>query len=609
MKTQVITFSNDKVPVFTEVRNKDYINYGEDNNYPNFLVTLFNRSAKHNAILTAKQLYIAGQGLAFNAEGLPTDKIVSTQAFIDNANPYESLHSVSSKMALDIELFGGCYLHIIKSKDKKGIAEVYHLDYCNLRTNKDNSKIYYSEHWLNDDGSDNMSIKPDQITEYPAYGSKDYEKGKEGVLYYKQYRPNIETYTLPEYIGAVPAIITDAEIANYHRASIQNGFMGGTMVTFMNGVPSDEEMSTIEKQMKKKFTGTDRANSLVIDFVDDPARAPQIQQLTGNDFDKRYDALNKTIQEEIFVGHKIVSPMLLGVRVEGTLGGRNEMATAFQLFQNTYITPKQDAIEQILNELVGLKNKVTFIPIEPVMPEFSEATLATILTKDEMREIIGRKPLEVPQQVEVVQSKFSKDDQELAVFLEFGEPADTYTEVKKIKQVFSVADMDNQSQMFALTTTEKGIIDILKNDDKATADDIAKLLKVKVKEIEDIMTNMMDKGYLDDNLKLTPKGVETKVPDFSELYVKYKYALRFDIKGPDVLPDGRTRPFCKGMIEANRLYTREEINKIGERLGAIYGIPNYDAFTRRGGWYTIPKTEIHSPSCRHIWLQTLVKKK
>lgn len=609
MKTQVITFSNDKVPVFTEVRNKDYINYGEDNNYPNFLVTLFNRSAKHNAILTAKQLYIAGQGLAFNAEGLPTDKIVSTQAFIDNANPYESLHSVSSKMALDIELFGGCYLHIIKSKDKKGIAEVYHLDYCNLRTNKDNSKIYYSEYWLNDDGSDNMSIKPDQITEYPAYGSKDYEKGKEGVLYYKQYRPNIETYTLPEYIGAVPAIITDAEIANFHRASIQNNFMGGTMITFMNGVPSDEEMSTIEKQMKKKFTGTDRANSLVIDFVDDPARAPQIQQLTGNDFDKRYDALNKTIQEEIFVGHKVTSPMLFGVRTEGQLGGRNEMATAFQLFQNTYITPKQNAIEQILNELVGLKNKVTFIPIEPVMPEFSEQTLATILTKDELREIIGRKPLEVKQQVEVVQSKFSKDAQELAVFMEFGESADSYTEVKKIKQVFSVADMDNQSQMFALTTTEKGIIDILKNDDKATADDIAKLLKVKVKEIEDIMTNMMDKGYLDDNLKLTPKGVETKVPDFSELYVKYKYALRFDTQGPAILPNGRTRPFCEGMIKADRLYTREEINKIGERLGAIYGIPNYDAFTRRGGWYTEPGTNIHSPSCRHIWLQTLVKKK
>lgn len=609
MTTKVITFSNDKVPVFTEVRNKDYVNYGEDNNYPNFLVTLFNRSAKHNAILTAKQLYIAGQGLAFNNEGLPTDKIVSTQAFIDNANPYESLHDVGKKMALDIELFGGCYLHIIKSKDKKGIAEVYHLDYCKLRTNKDNTKIYYSDKWLNEDGSDNTAIKPDEIKEYPAYGTKEYDKGKEGVMYYKQYRPNIETYTLPEYIGAVPAIITDAEIANYHRASIQNGFMGGTMVTFMNGVPSDEEMSTIEKQMKKKFTGTDRANSLVIDFVDDPARAPQIQQLTGNDFDKRYDALNKTIQEEIFVGHKVTSPMLFGVRTEGQLGGRNEMATAFQLFQNTYITPKQNAIEEILNELVGLKNRVTFIPIEPVMPEFSEATLATILTKDEMREIIGRKPLEPAQQVQVTQSKFSKDQQELEVFLQFGEPADNYTEVKKVKQVFSMADMDTQSQMFALTKTEKAIIDVLKNDDKATAEDIAKLLKIKVKEVEDIMGTMVEKGYLDDNLKLTPKGVETKVPDFTELYVKYKYALRFDISGPAVLPNGRTRPFCKGMMEANRLYTREDINEISKRLGDIYGIPNYDAFTRRGGWYTEPGTNIHSPACRHIFLQTLVKRK
>jgi len=242
------------------------------------------------------------------------------------------------------------------------------------------------------------------------------------------------------------------------------------------------------------------------------------------------------------------------------------------------------------------------------MPEFSEATLATILTKDEMREIIGRKPLEVPQQVEVVQSKFSRDDQELEVFLKFGEPAESYTEVKKIKQVFSVADMDNQSQMFALTTTEKGIIDILKNDDKATADDIAKLLKIKVKEANDILANLLDKGYIDENIKLTPKGTDAKVPDFTELYIKYKYALRFDTQGPAVLPNNRTRPFCKGMIEANRLYTREEIDKIGAELGRIYDIPNYDAFTRRGGWYRDPVADINVPYCRHIFSQELVKK-
>ena len=141
-KPRIISFTNDKVPVFSEIRNKEYIKYGEDNNYPNFLVTLFNRSAKHNAILTAKQLYIAGQGLAFNTDGLTPEKIASTQALIQSPNPYENLHSISSKMALDIELFGGCYLHIIKTKDKKGIAEVYHLDYCKLRSNKDNTIIY-----------------------------------------------------------------------------------------------------------------------------------------------------------------------------------------------------------------------------------------------------------------------------------------------------------------------------------------------------------------------------------------------------------------------------------------------------------------------------------
>jgi DNA-binding Lrp family transcriptional regulator len=163
--------------------------------------------------------------------------------------------------------------------------------------------------------------------------------------------------------------------------------------------------------------------------------------------------------------------------------------------------------------------------------------------------------------------------------------------------------------MFALTNTEKAIIDILKNDDKANAEAIAKLLKIKIKEVSDILTNLLDKGYIDENVKLTTKGYEAKVPDFTELYVKYKYSLRFDTVGPDILPNGRTRPFCAGMIRANRLYTREDIDKIGAELGRIYGIPNYDAFTRRGGWYTEPETNIHSPACRHIWLQTLVKKK
>lgn len=606
----VVNFSNDKVPQFEEIRGKDWIKYGENNDYPQFLVTLFNRSAKHNAIITAKQLYIGGQGFNFNTEGLPSEKVAQASALIGSANPQETLYDVTKKLILDTELFGGGYLHIIKTKDKKSIAEIYHIDYCDIRSNYDNTKFYYSKEWLDAEGADNTRVIPEK--EFWAYGTKAAEQAGECLMYIKQYRPNIQTYTLPEYIGAVPAIITDAEIANFHRAAIQNGFQGGTMIVFKNGVPGDEEMKTIERQLKNKFVGTDRANSLVIDFVDDPTRTPEVIPLNGNDFDKRYDALNKTIQEEIFVGHKVTSPMLFGVRTEGQLGGRNEMATAFQLFQNTYVTPKQQVIEAVINELLGLYNRVTIKHIEPIMPDFSENILMQILTKDEMREIIGRKPLEV-QPVTLCSHKFTADDEikdtrDLDVFLKFGKSEDEYMSVKTIKHIFSKEDIgDIQHVQFALTNTEKAILDLLKEAPDASAKDVAKYLKITEKEATDIMANLLDKGYLDDNLKVTPKAKETNLPDLTELTVMYKYALRQD--APKLLAGSKSRPFCEGMMSANRLYTREEINLIGAELGNIYGEANYDAFRRRGGWYTDPNTDIHYPACRHIWLQGVYKKR
>jgi hypothetical protein len=606
----VVNFSNDKVPQFEEVRGKDWIKYGENNAYPQFLVTLFNRSAKHNAIITAKQLYIGGQGFNFNTEGLPADKIAQTSALIGSANPQETLYDVTKKLILDTELFGGGYLHIIKTKDKKSIAEIYHIDYCDIRSNYNNTRFYYSKEWLDEQGAENTRVIPEK--DFFAYGTKEADKAGECLMYIKQYRPNIQTYTLPEYIGAVPAIITDAEIANFHRAAIQNGFQGGTLIVFKNGVPGDEEMKTIERQLKNKFVGTDRANSLVVDFVDDPTRTPEVIPLNGNDFDKRYDALNKTIQEEIFVGHKVTSPMLFGVRVEGQLGGRTEMATAFQLFQNTYVTPKQQVIEAVINELLGLYNRVTIKHIEPIMPDFSENVLMNILTEDEMREIIGRKPKQV-QPVTLCSHKFTsedevKDNRDLNVFLKFGKSEDEYMSVKTIKHIFSKEDIgDVQHVQFALTNTEKAILDLLKTSPDASAKDVAKYLKITEKEATEIMTNLLDKGYLDDNLKVTPKAKEANLPDLTELTVMYKYALRQD--APSLVSGGKSRPFCQGMMSANRLYTREEINLIGAELGNIYGEANYDAFRRRGGWYTDPNTDIHYPACRHIWLQGVYKKK
>lgn len=596
-KNNIITlkFTNDKVPQFVEQKQKDWVKYGEENNYPQYLVLLFNRSAKHNAIITSKQLYIAGKGWIFDQSTMQGEEVVSLQAFIDNPNPYETLNDLSKKTILDNELFGGCYLKVVATKGNKGV-QIYHVDYCDVRSNEDNTEFYYSNEWIDISGNENS--RPEFKT-YPAYDPN--KKQAESIYYYKSYRPNLKTYTLPEYIGAVPAIITDAEIANFHRAEIQNSFKGSKMVTFVNGVPSDDEMNATKRRLNKQFMPTDGAGQIVIDFADDKDRVPIIQDLDSGNFQDKYNALNDTIQQEIFVGHKITSPMIFGVRVQGQLGGRAEMIDAFNLFTNTYVAPKQEVQEQIFNIFAPIKGKLKIKQLEPIMPSFSEQTLQTILTKDEMREIIGRKPLEPTQIIETpTVAKFSKQTKDLIdfeTFSKYGEPIENFTVVKTKKIMFGKQDF--------ISKLEQGILDIIKKTPEINIEDLTKVLKVDKTKITDALETLIADGLIDKNLVITNKGENKNVPSFSELFIRYKYTLRSD--APALI--GESRDFCAAMMANPRYFSREDIENIGKELGQVYDIPNYDAFRRRGGWYHDPNQDVNLPYCRHIWVQELIKRK
>jgi hypothetical protein len=591
-----IGFSNDKVPMFVEQKSKVWVKYGEENNYPQYLVLLFNRSAKHNAIVTSKQLYISGKGWQFDQSEMQGEEVIALQSFIDNPNQYETLNDLAKKTILDNELFGGCYIKVVGTKGKKG-QELYHIDYCTVRSNEDNTEFYISDEWIDESGNENNTPL---FTTLPAYDSN--VKQAESIYYYKSYRPNLRTYTLPDYIGAVPAIITDAEVANYHRAEIQNSFKGSKMITFVNGIPSDDEMKATERKLKSKFTSTDSAGSIVVDFADDKDRVAIINDLSAGDFADKYTALNDTIQQEIFVGHKVTSPMIFGVRVAGQLGGRAEMIDAFNLFTNTYVAPRQEVQEQIFNIFAPVKGKLKIKQLEPIMPSFSEATLSQILTKDELREIIGRKPLEPTQVVQAPTAfKFSKQVKDLIdfeTFSKYGESVENFELVKTKKVMFGKEDF--------ISKIEQGILDLIKKTPDITVESLMEVMKLDKTKVTDAIETLIGDGLIDKNLKITTKGENKNVPTFSELFIRYKYALRSD--APALVEGGESRDFCAAMMSNPRYFSREDIENIGNDLGQVYDIPNYDAFRRRGGWYHDPIKDVNLPYCRHIWVQELVKK-
>jgi DNA-binding Lrp family transcriptional regulator len=196
-------------------------------------------------------------------------------------------------------------------------------------------------------------------------------------------------------MGALNAIQTDIEISKYHLSTITNGMFASKMISFFEGIPTEEEKREIEKGFKNKFTGSENAGNIVLNFGKDPNKRPQMDDLSSTDLDKHFDILAKSIQQELFSGHQVVSPMLFGVRVEGQLGGRSEIREAYEIFKATYANDKQQALELLFKEITGVEAKI--VPVEPIGFEFSEATLLQIAPKKWLLEKIGIDPNQYPE--------------------------------------------------------------------------------------------------------------------------------------------------------------------------------------------------------------------
>lgn len=383
-------FDQMPLPIYKEVKGKDWIYYGERNDYPNYLLRLYNNSAKHNAIVTGKVDYICGNGWSVKAE----DEMQKAKAYgmINQVNSEEeSLNELTKKLTTDMTIFGGYYLQVIWTKATGEIAELYHVDYYKVRTNNDNSEFYVSDNWIK---NDNVNSRPDYET-FPAFDPNN-RTGSQ-ILYFKEYRAGANTYSLPDYRGAISYIELDISIGEYHLNTINNGMFSSKLINLNGGKVSQEEEDRIERQFKDKFSGSKNAGKFMLAFNDSKENEPSIVDLSGTELDKHFDLLNKTVQTEIFSGHKVSSPMLFGIKTEGQLGGRSEMREAYELFQNTYVNTKQRNIEEIINYLYKFNDLTALLELrktEPINFEFSEAIISANMTQEEIREKLGLNPIE-----------------------------------------------------------------------------------------------------------------------------------------------------------------------------------------------------------------------
>jgi hypothetical protein len=604
----LLKFEDIKPVVYKENKVRGWFSYGEKNDYPAYLLDLFDKSGKHGAIVRGKTDFIIGNGFGFVDDNLLTD--TNAKTIIDRCNSNgESLEDVTKKVAMDVEIFGGGYFQVIYNRKKK-ISEIYHLDFSNVRTNKARSKFWFSEEWIKIDANGNVSeTRNPEVKELEPFNPA--KPGGEQVLYIGEYTPGNTPYPKPNYNAAIRYIQIDICIGEYHLNGITNGMFASKMINFNSGVPGLPEQKEIENKVNRKFAGSKNAGKIMLSFNKDAANSPTVTDLSGTELDKHFDLLNETTETQIFSSHRVTSGSLFGIKSKGVVfANNNELRQAFELFQNTYCNAKRKLLEKSVNLILSINDVPTVYlqRSEPVGVQFSEATIAKALTEDEIRETLGRKPKTQEQSketpaanAEVSLSKLD-DERDITVFAKFG-ASKTGFEVLNSEKVVFTNDFQFSRHYFdavgSLTKNQRAIIDLLNGNKSIDVKGISDVLEVSEDVIKGLLKSMESDGLIkvstsSGSIERTPTAEAIDIlnrrgnageGDKTSVKVMYSY---------EGVKDDRNRPFCAKMLELDRFYTREDIEAISEQLG-------YSVWHRRGGWYK-PKGETEArPYCRHYW--------
>ena len=342
-------FESIKTPIIQEKRGKNWVDFGQDNLYPQLLIELYNNSAMHRTAIEAIVDGVVGEG--FKMFG---DEYVNTQD--------ETMNEIFEKIARDYELFGGYALNVIWSRDGENIAEIYHLPFNNVRAGLMNEDEEIEEYYYCSDWKQYRKYKP---VAYPAYSKTDNSGDNASQIYYCfDYTVGQYYYPLPSYVGAINDIDTDARISRFHANNLKNGLAPSMMLTFRNGIPTPDEQSEIWKDIERTFSGEENAGQFFLNFSE-PGREPTVEAIE-NANDDYYVTLETRITSRILTAHRITSPLLLGIKdASGFSSNADEINTAYNHFMGTVIRPDQKKLLSTFGKIINQTGRTVKLEIEP----------------------------------------------------------------------------------------------------------------------------------------------------------------------------------------------------------------------------------------------------
>ena len=343
-KFRFVQLSTYTTPEVKEVNNQEWIGYGADNNYFQYLIDRYNGSATNNAIVNGISEMIFGKGLdATESNQKPDEYAQMKTLFTDKC---------VKKLCSDFKLMGQCAFQVIYSKDRSKIVQIEHFPVETLRAEKCNEEgeieaYYYFYDWT-------KYRKGDELTRIPCFG---FSSESIEIVYIKPYKAGYKYYSPVDYQGGLQYAELEEEIANYHLNNIMNGLAPSMMINFNNGIPEEETQELIEQKIRQKFSGSSNAGRFILAFNDDSNQAGSIEPVQLSDAHQQYEFLSQESMQKLMVAHRVISPMLLGIKDNSGLGNNaEELETASILMDNTVIRPFQNLLIDAFDEVLAFND-------------------------------------------------------------------------------------------------------------------------------------------------------------------------------------------------------------------------------------------------------------
>ena len=336
-----------------KVTNRDFVEWGKGNNYPGYLLDLYNNVTTLRSIINGNIDFITGDDVSILPLGERfAEGIMNTRG--------DLITDIVRDLAKDYNLYGGFALQIIR--DHNGdVAEIYYIDMRFIRSNKENDVFYYNEHWEKG-GRKDVIIYPKFLRnlDWASLTDEERDRHASSILFVKNVHTQV--YPAPMYAASVLSCEIEKAISQYHWNSLNNNFCPDIIINFNNGDPGDEIKEEIVSDLEEKFSGYQNGKRFMVSFNKDRMSAVTIDAIKTDDFSERYKALEESCRRQIFAAFR-AQPLLFGLNMDVSTGfSTDEFEQTFKLYNRTQIRPAQRLIADAFDRIYGSKGVLTIKP-------------------------------------------------------------------------------------------------------------------------------------------------------------------------------------------------------------------------------------------------------